>query len=52
MKVTLEIPKELICGFFNYVFFTETGLALGVKQIAGEDLKDGNLLEVKAEAVK
>lgn len=47
MKITLDIPNETICGFYNYVYWTETGLAMGVKQMGSDELKDGNVLKVE-----
>ena len=41
MKITLEIPDGIICGFFNGVECTATGMQLVSYQLSSDDLVDG-----------
>jgi hypothetical protein len=50
MKITLEIPDTLICGFLNGVQMTGDGLELVSYQLASDDLKDGNTVRLPREA--
>ena len=48
MKVTIEMPDTTTCAFLNYIYRTDTGMSMGVKQIDTDDLKNGNLLVCNA----
>ena len=49
MRITLEIPEGIICGFFNGVELTYTGLQLVSYQLSSDDLKDGNTVKLPRE---
>ena len=38
MKITIEIPDTTVCGFFNYVFADEGGLAIGSKSLGTDEI--------------
>ena len=40
-KVTLELPKGVMCCFVNYVFATPDGLTMGTTEIDGDDIDNG-----------
>ncbi len=44
MKITIEIPDTTVGAFFNYVFSTDTRMAMGVRQIDTDDLKSGEVI--------
>lgn len=46
MKITIDIPDETICMVCDYVFYTATGLSMGVKSLETDDLYDGNEIKV------
>ena len=41
MKVTLDIPDGIVCGFFNGVEITSEGMSLVSYQLGSDDLTDG-----------
>lgn len=49
MKVTLEIPNDILCAFLNGVRIGDTGLEMFSYQIGSDDLKDGNTLKLPRE---
>ena len=49
MRITLDIPDGIICGFFNGVELADTGLQLVSYQLSSDDLKDGNTLKLPRE---
>ena len=49
MKITLDIPDGVICGFINGVQYTDTGLEMFSWQIDSDDLKDGNTIKLPRE---
>ncbi len=46
MKITLEIPDGVICGFFNCVELTNTGMQLVAYQLGSDDMKDGTTIKL------
>ena len=46
MKITLDIPDGIICGFFNGVECTETGLQLVSYQLSSDDFTDGKTVKL------
>ena len=44
MKITIELPERAVCAFLNYVYGTDTGMSMGVKQIDTDDIKRGKVL--------
>ena len=49
MRITLDIPDGIICGFFNGVEHTNTGLQLVSYQLSSDDLTDGNAVKLPRE---
>ena len=49
MKITLDISDGMVCGFFNCVETTATGLQMVSFQIGGDDLVDGNTIKLPRE---
>ena len=49
MKITLDIPDGIICGFFNGVEYTNVGLQLVSYQLSSDDFVDGNTVELPRE---
>ena len=49
MRITLDIHDDIICGFFNGVEFTNTGLQLVSYQLSSDDLADGNTVKLPRE---
>lgn len=48
MKITLDIPDDTRCAFFNFVWGGLGGLNMQVHQIGSNDLQDDALIVVKA----
>lgn len=44
MKITIELPERAVCAFLNYIYRTDTGMSMGVKQIGTDDIKRGKVL--------
>ena len=49
MRITLDIPDGVICGFFNGVEHTNTGLQLVSYQLSSDDFTDGNTVKLPRE---
>ena len=49
MKITLELPDGVICGFFNCVEQTNTGMQLAAYQLGSDDMKDGTTIKLPRE---
>ena len=49
MRITLDIPDGIICGFFNGVERTNVGLQLVSYQLSSDDLTDGNTVKLPRE---
>lgn len=47
MKITLEIPDATVCAFFDFVYFTETGLVMQGHSIETDELKNGGVITIK-----
>ena len=41
MRITLDIPDGIICGFLNGVEYTNVGMQLVSYQLSSDDLTDG-----------
>ena len=46
MRITLDIPDGIICGFFNCVEHTNAGLQLVSYQLSSDDFTDGNTVKL------
>ena len=49
MRITLDIPDGIICGFFNCVEHTNEGLQLVSYQLSSDDFTDGNTVKLPRE---
>ena len=49
MRITLDIPDGIICGFFNGVENTGVGLQLVSYQLSSDDFTDGNTVKLPRE---
>jgi hypothetical protein len=49
MKITLEIPDDVICGFLNCVEYTARGMQMVSFQLGSDDLKDGKTTKLPRE---
>lgn len=49
MRITLDIPDGIICGFFNGVEHTNVGLQLVSYQLSSDDFADGNTVKLPRE---
>ena len=47
MRITLDLPNEMVCAFVGYVFFdSNCNYSMGVSSLDTDDLKDGNVIKV------
>lgn len=44
MKITIEMPDTTVCAFFDYVFYTNTGMRMASKQISTDDIQSGDVI--------
>ena len=44
MKITIEIPDTTACAFFDFVYYTSTGIIMASKQIVTDDLRSGEVI--------
>lgn len=44
MKITIEIPDTTVCAFFDYVYYTNTGMSMASKQIGTDDIQRGEVI--------
>ena len=49
MRITLDIPDGIICGFFNGVEHINVGLQLVSYQLSSDDFTDGNTVKLPRE---
>ena len=49
MRITLDIPDGIICGFFNGVERTSTVLQLVSYQLSSDDFTDGKTVKLPRE---
>lgn len=49
MKITLDIPDGIVCGFFNGVEAADYSMQLVSYQLDSDDLKDGNCVKLPRE---
>lgn len=52
MRIVLDIPDLTVCGFFNYVYYTNTGPSMAVRQIGTDEMRDNNLIKVDPKPLK
>ena len=46
MKITLDIPDDTICAFFNFVRGDWSGLSMQSHPIPNNELKDGEIIKI------
>nr|DAG29287.1 MAG TPA: hypothetical protein [Caudoviricetes sp.]DAH95069.1 MAG TPA: hypothetical protein [Caudoviricetes sp.] len=46
MKITLDIPDGILCGFFNGVRITFGGLQMVSCALDSDDMRDGNTIKL------
>ena len=49
MRLILDIPNGIICGFFNGVEYTNTGLQLVSYQLSSNYFTGGNAIKLSRE---
>ena len=49
MRITLDIPDGIFCGFFNGEEHTNTGLQLVSYQLSSDDFTYGNTVKLPRE---
>ena len=49
MRITLDIPDGIICGFLNCVEHTKAGLQIVSYQLSSDDFTDGNTVKLPRE---
>lgn len=47
MKITLDIPNDTVCAFFNFVNGDCYGLTMQSHSIQSAELKDGAVIEIE-----
>lgn len=52
MKITLDIPDGILCGFFNGVRHTFSGLQMVSYALDSDDVRDGNTIKLPREQEK
>lgn len=50
MKITLDIPEGMACGFLNGVVGTRSGLTMVTYALDSDDLHDGAEIKLPREA--
>ena len=46
MKITLELPNEMVCAFVGFVVYEGYKYSMGVSSLDSDDLKDGNVIKL------
>ena len=46
MKITLDIPDTTVCAFFDFVYYTNNGMAMQGHSIPSDELFDGSEIEI------
>ena len=46
MKITLELPNEMVCAFVSWVLSDGYKYSIGVSPLDSDDLKDGNVIKI------
>jgi len=49
MKITLDIPDGIICGFFSGVEYTSHGMQMVNYALSSDDLQDGAEIKLPQE---
>lgn len=42
MKLTLDIPDTTLCAFFDFVYYTDTGVSMQSHSIGTDEMFDGS----------
>ena len=46
MKITLDIPDETICAFFNYVYYEDRDMFMNGYGMDKQEMYDGAVIDV------
>lgn len=46
MKITLDLPDEMVCAFVGFVYYDDYKYSMGVSSLDSADLKDGNVIKI------
>ena len=46
MKITLDLPNDMVCAFVGFVFADGYKYSMGVSSLDSADLKDGNVIKI------
>lgn len=44
MRITIEIPDTTACAFFDYIYYTNTGMSMASKRICTDDIQSGEII--------
>ncbi len=47
MKITLDIPDTTVCAFFDFVHWTDNGMAMQGHSIPSDELYDGAIIKIE-----
>ena len=51
MQITIEIPDTTACAFFDYVYYTNTGMSMASKRICTDDIQSGEIIVCDTDSV-
>ena len=46
MRITLDLPNEMVCAFVGFVYYDDYKYSMGVTSLDSDDLKDGNVIKI------
>ena len=46
MRITLDLPNEMVCAFVGFVYYDGYKYSMGVASLDSDGLKDGNVIKV------
>lgn len=49
MRIAIEIPDTTACAFFDYVYYTNTGMSMASQRICTDDIQSGKIIICDAE---
>jgi hypothetical protein len=52
MKITLDIPDNTRCAFFDFVFGDYLGMSMQCRPIESDELHDGAVIVIKSKEEK
>lgn len=48
MKITLDIPDTTVCAFLDFVYYTNTGMAMQGHSMPSDELFEGAEIKIDA----